>query len=438
MLTIIGDVDQMLYRFNGAKPEIMATELPHFFPNLLTFKMGINYRSTKTIVEAQKRLIAYNYGALGGSYPQELFKDLEAKPDAKEGQSITFHEYLTPDEEATAVADEIATLIESGEYQPGDFFVGARTKNQLGYLEGPLVRARVKFVNIAGGSFWASKHVVDVLSYVKLAVNHSDKEAFKRVYNIASRWFTRPWGKRRGEYSHRRYLGNAFLAAVDSSYTEVWRAEREYSKKGVADLKEFMRELEYTLEGDGISAAIEFVVENCYEKYLATEEGLMDTDEAQNGKMEDLKTVIEIAAGFADAEAFFAYVAELQQAAIDAKNGEQDEYVVLSTVHRLKGRERKVVFGIGFSEGYMRRKEGEEVPVGLLPHTFSLSAPPQFGVLPTGGGGSVADERCIAFVLVSRAMERCYLSSIQTYRKGWVLSPSRFIRELGLIEGEKE
>lgn len=439
MITIIGDVDQMLYRWAGARPEIMSEELPQIFPDLITFKMQTNYRSTREIVYRQSRLISYNYSALGGPYSQELLKDLQAKDNADDGDKFIFTEYFSPEEEAEGVASEILVLIDSQEYKPGDIFIGARTNAQLGYLEGPLLKRKIKFVNLCGGSFWRSKHVQDVIAYVKLAYDNSDKESFRRVYNIGSKWSVYPWGKNRGQYCSHRYLGHAFLNLVGNSFSNIHKAYRNRAyTNGVEDLERFVEEISHILESSGVAAALEFVIENCYKQYLAADEGLLETDESENGKLEDLKTVVQIAQSFTSPENFFNYVDELKKAAEDAKNGEQDECLVISTIHKLKGRERGVVFGIGLSEGYKQEKDGSQTPVGLLPHTFSLAPPPQFGVLPSAVGGNIYDERCLAFVLVSRARERVYLSSIMTYRPKWHLRPSRFIYEMGLIENEKE
>lgn len=434
------DQDQMLYRFAGARPEIMCDDLPQIFPNLITFKMGTNYRSTKEVVSRQSMLIANNYAALGGPYDQELLKDLHPKEGAQQGERFSFTEYYSPEEEAEGVANEVAILIDSEGYKPGDFFIGGRTKAQLGYLEGPLLKRKIKFVNLSGGSFWGSKHVQDVIAYIKLAYDNGNNAAFKRVYNIGSKWSVYPWGKHKGQYCNHRYLGRAFLDLIGDSFNNIHKAygNRTYAS-GVEDLERFVEEVSHTLESSGIAAALEFVVENCYKQYLAADEGLLETDEAENGKLEDLKTVIQIAQSFTLPSAFFDYVEELKQAAEDAKNDKkQDEYLIISTIHKLKGRERKVVFGIGLSEGYKEEKDGSQTPVGLLPHSFSLIEPPQFGVLPTGGGGNIYDERCLTFVLVSRAKERVYLSSIMTYRPKWVLFPSRFIYEMGLIERTEE
>jgi len=135
-----------------------------------------------------------------------------------------------------------------------------------------------------------------------------------------------------------------------------------------------------------------------------------------------LATAIDVASQFSDVGEFIDYVREAVKASIAAKDKDWSEFVVISTVHRLKGLEREVMYGVGLSEGEK---------AALLPHTFSLVPPPQNGVLPTGGMGRMSDERCIAFVLVSRAKSEVHLSGIREYRHN-VMHTSRFVEELGL------
>lgn len=424
-ITLVGDVDQLLYRFNGSKPEILGQEIVNYFPDIQTFKLETNYRSTQTIVEFQKKLIAHNYSGLGGPYSQDLFKDLKPREDAKVSDQITFNEYEDAQSEADATVNEIKILLANGA-QNGNFFVLARTRAQLAFLEGPLTKRKIKFINLTGGSFWGSKHVQDVIAYLKLAHNNNNKTAFKRVFNIASKWFVHPFGKHKGEYCHHRYLGRAFLDKVNTDYNQIEYAGWRY-QTGVEDLTILVEEIKQALH-HGITSAIDYVVENCYTQYLAKEEGLTNIDESENGKLEDFEIVKEIAQDFENIDDFFAYVNEMVQQAEDAKKGNLNDFVVISTVHRIKGQERDTVFVIGVSEG-QDIKSGQ--PAGLLPHTFSMAPPPQFGVLPTPGMGRIEDERCIVFVAISRAKSKVYLSSIQTYRKA-SLTPSRFISELKL------
>lgn len=443
----VGDQDQLLYRFTGATPEINLMDgFEQKYPDGATVMMGVNYRSDNSrVIDRAQKLIAFNYADEGGPYEQRYMKDLEAKSGAGEGAEFVVTAHQTPEIEAEAVADSIAAMLapqDDGGFltagiNPGQVFVGARTRAQLGYLEGPLLRREVPFINITGGSFWESKHVADVIAYVRLAHDTNDRDAFQRVFNIGSNWMTVPWKKspHYGEYCNHRYLGAAFLRDCRESwdgmrYAVSGRDGWRY-RTGVDDLESFVYELQGRLS-EGPQAAIQFVLDNCYIKWIQADEGLTAGDEAENGKLEDLRTVTEIAGQHETVGEFLTYVAECVKAAEAARNGEWDEYVILSTVHRLKGLERDVVFGIGWGEGYVDTKDGPE-PRGLLPHTFSLMPPPQHGILPIGGMGRVEDERCLAFVLITRARQEVYLSYPVEYR-GATFGPSRFLVEMGLVE----
>lgn len=425
-ITLIGDVDQMLYRFNGASPEILAQEFPQMVEDeVLTFKLETNYRSTRTIVELQKQLIENNYGPRG--YDTSLFKMLKSRDDAPQGDPVEFMEFDNPDLEAEYIARQIKKLFEEG-YENGDIFILSRTRAQLAHVEGALTLADIPYLNLTGGSFWKLKHVRDVIAYLKFAYDTDNDEAFKQIYNIASRWMTY-----KDEYFPSRWFGKAFLEKTDGKYKNLYRVSSFWKyKDGLADLDRFLALLQDILKNKGLIAAMDFVIENCYKQYLSREEGITSGDESENGKLQDFDTIRDIieSNNLQSPKKFFEYVDKM--GGQEAKDRDLSKYVVISTVHRVKGQERKVVFGIGISEGVQYIQDKEE-PAGLLPHTFSLTAPPVFGILPTGSGGNVQDERCIMFVLVSRAKERVYLSSVRSYRKA-ILEPSRFIEELELLE----
>lgn len=428
-LFIVGDPDQLLYRFTGATPEANLYDgFTQRYTNQRMYMLETNYRSTAEIVQRSNFLIRYNYADAGGPYDEMYRKELNAKEEAASGRTISFVEYKDQQQEAEGAVEQIKHLLNEGR-EPGDIFVCSRTRAQLGFLEGPLTRAGIKFINITGGSFWSLKHVADVLGYVRLALNHEDSASFKRVYNIASNKMV----GRDKTYCTTRWLGRAFLEDVNEIYDEdalMAAANARFSyERGVYDLIDFMQALEHELDVNGLSAALRYVIDECYAKYLKEEEGITEED-VDSSKLADLETVIEISKAFPDAVSFLARVDEALQAAQDAKDKKWDQYVVLSTIHRLKGMERPVVLGLGWSEGEVSNGDFT-TPCGLLPHTFSLIAPMPQGILDRPQKSLIEDERCMAFVAITRAKEEVYLSGIRVWRKAnmW---PSRFVRELGL------
>jgi len=434
---IVGDTDQLLYRFAGATPETNLFQgFEERFPDGTLVLLETNYRSTKEIVRTCRRLIKNNYQSGGGVYEDKYMKAISAREDAPEGEPVKFQMFYSVEEESQSAIEKITDLLEQGT-DPGQIFLASRTRAQLGYIEGGLVRAQVPFINVTGSSFWTMKHTADVIAYLKLALDHEDHTSFRRVYNIASKWFVQPWGEHKGKYVNHRWLGRAFLDACYGKFEYVWKAvnERKSFSSGVNDLVSFVDEIKTVIasveEGHNPTVeALRFIIDNCYFDWLQMEEGLMSSDEAENGKLSDLETVVDVARQFEDPAEFVQYVKDAEKAAKDSENKRWDEYVVISTVHRLKGLEREVVIGVGICEGEITVGQ-KTVPGGLLPHTFSLTAPPQFGRLPTGGQGRIEDERCITYVLVSRAKSAVFLSGCVTYRAG-TFFPSRFIAEMGL------
>jgi DNA helicase-2/ATP-dependent DNA helicase PcrA len=431
----VADVDQTLFRFAGARPEIMSEEIVGYLPNIRTVKMETNYRSTQTIVNQQRQSIAYNYSDLNGPYDQSLFKSLRPRDGAESGNPFVWNMFGFQEEEADYVASTITLLCDAEGYGWGDFFVGARTNSQLAYIEGALTRENIKYINLGGGSFWDSKHIQDVLAYIHLAyyeLNPSDdvdtSRDLKRVLNIPSKFFVAPIGDKKGEYVPHRFLSNALFESIGGKYRNL---DRERWREGVQDLMEFVTDIQLHIDHHGLAGAIRFVIENAYVKWLSHKEGLVYTDDAENGKVDDLLTVVNIASKFEEVDKFFAYVKRMREAAKASKRGDHSKRVVIGTVHRLKGKERPVVFGIGLCETNPGSILSEAA--GLLPHTYSLIDPPNYGVLPTGGKGKIEDERCVFFVLISRAQERVYLSGFRNYRDK-VFGPSRFVREIGLAK----
>lgn len=459
-ITIVGDTDQLLFRFLNATPEANLFEgFEAHYPENNTIFLETNYRSTQQIISTYSKLIRHNYsfnceacegtgkieeetcsvcgghGAFNGPYNVKYFKHIKPYTSAEEGEPVTFTMYEDATAEAKAVALRIKEAIDGGVYEAGDFFVGARTRAQTGYLEGPLVQFGIPYINLVGSSFWDMKHVNEFISYLALAVNEEDNEAFETVYNIASSDNTHPWGSQKGQYCNHRYLGKKFLEACTDkdtrkpSYKWRWQAAKRQRSwnPGVEDLDWLVNSIQRELAAGGIVAALKVILEDCYEDYLRATDGLSG-DDNDSGKIDDLATVIDVAKDFDDVNEFLIYVQNAKKAALAAKNGDWQGHVVISTYHRLKGLQRAYVIGVGFCEG--RDKQNREV--GLLPHTYSLRPPDQQGVLPTGGQGRIEDERDIAYVLVSRAQKECHLTGCTQYRSA-TMWPSRFIEEMELI-----
>ncbi len=415
-MMIVGDADQMLFRFSGAAPEHNLYQgFEQFFPGGRTYLLNVNYRSHARIVECARRLIRHNYEAHGGSNPDRFMKALVARPGAPAGTPVTFRLHDTVEAEAAWAAAQIARMLRQGR-QPDEVFVGARTRAQLTLLEHELAGRQIPHLNLNSQSFWLRSHIRDLMDHLALALDRRDQAAFKRIYNIPSNQLaSRRLGRKFLEACGRRWDGMA--QALKGSEGRRWRP-------GAADLETLMARIAAHAETQRPRSVLEFVLAQGYRQHLARLSG-MDVDPAGDDtleeKMNEIRPLLRIADRFDTCKALVQHARQRQK---EAARTEEKGHVVLATIHKLKGKERPVVFGLGWCEAAL---SGRGEPVGYLPHTYSLRSE---------DAQALEDERCLAYVLVTRAEEECHLSGVCEHPlTGAEMRPSRFIAEMGLDEG---
>jgi len=416
----VGDPDQELYRWNGADPYHNVFGFPDVYANTKVIKLEVNYRSTEKIIEASNNLIRHNYDE-----GDELLKVLEPAPDAETGQEISCVAHDDTKEEGRWVAGEIQMLM-AEHWEPGQVFVMMRTNAQSRAIEDALVRVKIPYVIAGKVGFYGRKHIKDVLAYLALVLDDHDDEAFKRVANIASR----------EHHTHFRGFGKAFFRECGMAGDSLWHGMMNlaqefdrsgpsmevtrFKRRGIDDFIGLVVDLAVTVKSPAL--IIRAVRELCYEPWYLRSEGLSSADEAEGSILNDLDELQYAAIEFDTVRDLLDHARELQE--IQEKEESEAEAVVLTTIHKAKGLERDIVFVIGFSNE-------------LLPHHYSLGRgdEPLSAGLPVRRVTGVKDERCAAFVAISRAKQICYLSSLRSYR-GKALEPSMFLGEiLGGEEG---
>jgi DNA helicase-2/ATP-dependent DNA helicase PcrA len=406
---IVGDPDQTLFRFAGASPE---NNLFSLAKTAKVFKLNTNYRSTPQIVVGANNLIQYNYQS---DQVRDFAKILVAANEVA-GDEIHYQGFDTPDEEAMWVAKTIKANF--SHYPPGDIFVGARTNAQLVYIEKELVAQKVPYVVFGTQGFFSQGHVRKVVNYIRLAVNEEDDQAFEDIYDISS-----PLMKSfNGQYAPTRYLGQVFLAETSGGHMTAVR-KGQYSNRfrfGARDLINTLDELKNKLKQKLPSSDIVAGVVSLFLQHHRAKVGLVSQDAGQDDNvLDDLMTLVDMAKQYSTIDKFLEFVYDTEE---EEKNKDDSKSVALATLHKLKGMERPVVYGIGWSEG-------------LLPHYRALRSNGAASVsfdsidLPVPILSGVEDERCTAFVLLTRAKTKVYISSIMHYQ-GRDLEPSRFIGEM--------
>ena len=382
---VVGDSDQSIYRFRGADVRNIL-DFERAFPDATVVVLDQNYRSTQTILDAANAVIANNVGRT----PKALW--------TASGGGDRIVRYRADDEhdESGWISREMARLHDGGSHRWGDIAVFYRTNAQSRVLEETLVRSGVPYRVIGGTRFYDRREVKDALAYVRSAVNPTDEVSVKRVLNLPKRGI--------GDTTVGRL--DAWAGAHGASFTEALRAAEEAGVKGPAlrGIREFLAlldDLTAKVE-DGPAVLIEAAIASS--GYLAELEA-EHTVESQ-GRIENLAELVGVAREVNDVDAFLESVSLV--ADVDSLDPDESS-VTLMTLHSAKGLEFPVVFLIGMEDG-------------VFPHLRSLGEPDE-----------LEEERRLAYVGITRARERLYLTSAWSrnlFGSTQYNPPSRFLDEI--------
>jgi DNA helicase-2/ATP-dependent DNA helicase PcrA len=356
------------------------------FPDATVVVLDQNYRSTQTILDAANAVIANNVGRT----PKALWTDSAG------GERIVRYRADDEHDESGWISREMARLHDGGDHRWGDVAVFYRTNAQSRVLEETLVRSGVPYRVIGGTRFYDRREVKDALAYVRSAVNPTDEVSVKRVLNLPKRGI--------GDTTVGRI--DAWAAAHGTSFTEALRAADEAgvkgpALKGIGEFLGLLDELTAKVE-DGPAALIEAAIANS--GYLAELEAER-TVESQ-GRIENLAELVGVAREVNDVDAFLESVSLV--ADVDSLDPDESS-VTLMTLHSAKGLEFPVVFLIGMEDG-------------VFPHLRALGEPDE-----------LEEERRLAYVGITRARERLYLTSAWSrtlFGSTQYNPPSRFLDEI--------
>jgi DNA helicase II / ATP-dependent DNA helicase PcrA len=386
-LTVVGDEDQSIYSWRGADIDNIL-DFEADFPGARVFRLEENYRSTQAILDAASSLVARNQRRKG--------KTLRAVRAA--GEKVRLHEAGDEFEEATTVVERIASLRGRGRVA-----VLFRMNAQSRLLEEGLLRHRIPYVVVGGVGFYARREIKDLLAYLRVIQNPGDAVALRRIVNVPPRGI----GERsiseidRVAAERRHSFWDALVALVD---------EAALPGRSLIPLRRF-RELLEGLRSEASSLGLQRLLERIleatgYSAALAAE----DSQESQD-RLENLAELLSAAADYEARESSPSLAGFLDRAALlsDADQVKDDAPVTLMTLHSAKGLEFESVFVVGMEEG-------------LLPHSRSLTS-----------SEGLEEERRLAYVGMTRAMERLFLSwaqSRQVFGQRRTGEKSRFLDEI--------
>ena len=391
-LAVVGDADQSIYAFRGATIRNIL-QFEEDYPNATVVLLEQNYRSTQTILTAANAVIAKN----PGRKPKRLWSD------AGDGEKIQGYVAENEHDEAAYVAQEVDRLCDEGLAKPNDVAVFYRTNAQSRVFEEVFVRVGLPYRVVGGVRFYERREVRDLLAYLRVLVNPADAVSLRRIVNVPKRGL----GDRTEE------CVEAFAARERISWWDALQRCEEApglnsrAMRGIAEFTAMVSSLRDALP-EGPSAVLE--------KTLAVTGYLAELEAAEGieaeGRIENLQELVNVAREFEERIEGGSVQEFLEQVSLVADADEVDQsagVVTLMTLHNAKGLEFPVVFLTGLEDG-------------VFPHMRAL-----------GDTAELEEERRLAYVGITRARERLYLTRAQ-HRTAWGAGsynpPSRFLDEI--------
>ncbi|BDM62923.1 ATP-dependent DNA helicase Rep [Shewanella sp. NFH-SH190041] len=397
--TVVGDDDQSIYSWRGAKPQNLVL-LGQDFPALKLIKLEQNYRSSQRILHAANILIANNPHV----YDKALFSQLG------QGEPLRVLMAANEEQEAERVVAEIIRHKFVNRTRFGDYAVLYRGNHQSRLLERALMTNRIPYKLSGGTSFFARAEVKDIMAYLRLVVNPDDDNAFLRVVNLPKRGIGPATLERLGNFANHKHISmfealfhpdlnhelapSAMAALYDFGRFIVDTGEIAKRGEGVDAIKQLIRNIryeDYLYETSTSAKAAEMRMKNISELYRWVTEMLNGDD------LDEPMTLPEVVTRLT--------LRDMMERNQEDEGGDQ---VQLMTLHASKGLEFPYVFMVGMEER-------------ILPHQTSIDE------------DNVDEERRLAYVGITRAQKELWFVMCRERRQfGETLrcEPSRFLAEL--------
>ena len=403
-LTVVGDDDQSIYAWRGARPENLM-QLQEDFPSLEIVKLEQNYRSTGRILGAANKLIDNNPHLI----PKTLWSELGP------GDPLRFITSENEDTECERVVNEIIDMRLKRRCKYSDFAVLYRGNYQAKLVEIKLQTQSIPYEITGGQSFYSKTEIKDVMAYLRLVINTDDDNALLRIINTPRRQIGPTTLERLGDYANKRGLSMyaaidevALSASMPANNLERLKAFKSwitgvqkniYSGNPIAAVNEMLSDADY-LGWLHQNASSDPVAQKRWDNVnflLAQLTQALKTDQ-QDEPNKNGDSAIENA------------ISKLILRDILDREQEEsaDDKVQLLTLHAAKGLEFLHVFMIGMEEG-------------ILPHKNSVD------------GGQIEEERRLAYVGITRAQRTLTMTSARQrtqFGETSSTTPSRFIDEL--------
>ena len=400
-LCVVGDADQSIYAFRGANIRNIL-QFEEDYSNAKTVLLEQNYRSTQNILTAANAVISNN----------EDRKEKKLWSEEGAGEAIIGFVAESERDEASFVVSEIRRLRDTGDSNPGDTAIFYRTNAQSRVFEETFLRSAIPYKVVGGVRFYERKEVKDFLGYLRVLANPEDEISLRRIINTP-----------------KRGIGDRALDVVDLHAANMgisfWRSLCDAKNaagipsRSLIEINEFIHLL------DSLRTLVEANTKpSIIAQAVLEQSGLLaglvnSTDPQDEGRVENLQELVSVATEYEESEVDLgeeitlsgflegvSLVADSDQIPEGADHG---GVVTMMTLHTAKGLEFPTVFLTGMEEG-------------IFPHSRTL-----------GDRAEIEEERRLAYVGVTRARKRLYLSRSE-YRSSWgsptYNPPSRFLAEI--------
>ncbi|SFW50679.1 DNA helicase-2 / ATP-dependent DNA helicase PcrA [Pseudomonas sp. NFACC19-2] len=394
-LMVVGDDDQSIYGWRGAKIENIQ-QFDSDFADAEIIRLEQNYRSTANILNAANALIANNQGRLGK----------ELRTDVGDGEPLALYAAFNEHDEARYVVETIEDALRKDSLKRSEIAILYRSNAQSRVLEEALLREKIPYRIYGGQRFFERAEIKNAMAYLRLLDGRGNDAALERIINVPARG-----------------IGEKTIETI-----------REYARAHDVHMWEAIR-LMLTVKAlparaSGALAGFIELIDSLAEQVLAMplhqmtqvvieKSGLLAYHEAEKGekgqaRVENLEELVSAARTFENDEddeltPLQAFLTHASLEAGDTQAAENEDSIQLMTLHSAKGLEFPLVFLVGMEEG-------------LFPHKMSLEEP-----------GRLEEERRLAYVGITRAMQKLVISYAETrrlYGSETYNKVSRFVREI--------
>ncbi len=391
-LMVVGDDDQSIYKFRGATIENILN-FDRTFDDAKVIKLEQNYRSTSTILNSANAVIAHNKGRKG--------KNLWT--DGKIGEKIFLRRFDDQNAEARAIVDLVYNEVSRKDREYRDFAVLYRTNAQSSGIERAFAKSAIPYRMLGGVRFSDRKEIRDVVAYLQLIANHSDRERLLRIIN-----------------EPKRKIGDRTIAAIEeialengSSMFEVIENATSYpalsrSAETLVRFASIINRLTAMAQYESLPDLFDSVVSMTGYRQMLIDAGVEEKDRLEN--LDEFKSSIIEYVNNTEQPTLVGFLEENALVADVDRYDDSANAVVMMTIHSAKGLEFPIVVLPGMEDG-------------IFPGMQNI----------IGTNEDMEEERRLAYVALTRAKEKIYIYHTKSrllYGQTQYNPKSRFVNEI--------